>query len=231
MPVFCLLVGRIRKFYERRFGELVAKQEATGKSDIYSLFALADQRSWEQRTKRDLNLAILHADLRRRVGETENFPQRFYCDVGLGGLTRWLRGAGYEAFWKPDLDDAAVIRETERLKATLITTDSLMMERGVLRDGLVPWVWVPSSLTCEEQLMIVLRELQLSLHESRCMHCGGVLRRVEKADVADRIPPRTAVWLDEYFVCADCGQLFWRGTHWKRINEELRRLSESTLIP
>ncbi len=217
-------MSRIRKFYERRFEELLARRNVSPGVTTADLFAQAAEFTKQQHIKPSLSLAIVHADLRRTIGETEHFPHLFFCDVGLGGLTRWLRGAGYPAFWKPDLDDAAVIREAERIKATLITTDSLMTERGVLRDGHLPWIWVPSSLTCEEQLTIVLREMDLPLRESRCMNCGGALRHVDKAIVAHRIPPRTAMWLDEYFVCDDCDQLFWRGTHWKKITHELQRL-------
>ena len=35
--------------------------------------------------------------------------------------------------------------------------------------------------------------------------------------VRTRIPPRTALWKDEYFLCAACDRLFWQGTHWERI--------------
>jgi uncharacterized protein len=172
----------------------------------------------------NLTLARLHADLVRTSGASKYFPHMFVCDAGLGGLARWLRGAGYESHWNPALDDAAVIREAQQRSATLITTDSLMIERGVLRDGIVPTVFVPSTLTCEQQLEIVFRELGLSVRDSRCMNCGGELRRVEKSAVADRIPPRTARWIDEYFVCANCDHLFWRGTHWQRIRKQLETL-------
>jgi uncharacterized protein with PIN domain len=124
-----------------------------------------------------------------------------------------------------------MIREAQRRAATLITTDSLMMERGVLRDGLVPSVFVPSTLTCEQQLEIVFRELRLELRDSRCMHCGGELRRVDKQSVAARIPPRTARWLDEYFVCANCDRLFWRGTHWQKIRRELEHIAGAVRRP
>jgi uncharacterized protein with PIN domain len=218
-------VSRLRKFYERRFGELMEKQ-MDDSSAVERLFEQADRFRATLGPLPTQPMASLHAQLRRAAGETSHFPKRFVCDVGLGGLTRWLRGAGYEAFWRPDLDDAAVIREADRYQATLITTDTLMTERGVLRDAITPWVLVPSSLTCEEQLVIVFHELELPLLDSRCMHCGGGLRQVKKAEVIERIPPRTALWLDEYFLCVGCGHLFWRGTHWKQIDRELRSLHE-----
>jgi len=149
----------------------------------------------------------------------------FLCDAGLGGLARWLRAAGYETFWQPDIDDAELLREAQRLRATILTTDSLMMERGVLRDGIIPAFWLPPTLTIGEQLALVFREFRLALREARCMTCGGELRPVEKECVRERIPPRRWRWLDEYFVCARCNQLFWHGTHWRKIGVQLAKCS------
>ena len=64
---------------------------------------------------------------------------------------------------------------------------------------------------------LVLRDLNLLPRTPRCMACGGTLRAVSKESVADRIPPRTARWKDDYFVCERCDRLFWQGTHWERI--------------
>jgi uncharacterized protein with PIN domain len=68
---------------------------------------------------------------------------------------------------------------------------------------------------------MVALDLGLTLREPLCMSCGGALLPVEKEAVRPRIPPRTALWKDEYFVCAACDRLFWRGTHWERIARAL----------
>ena len=166
------------------------------------------------------------------TGETDATapPVEFACDAGLGGLARWLRAAGYEAHWRPDIDDDDLLREARRIPATLLTTDSLLMERGVLRDGVIPALWVPPSLKKFEQLQLVLRELQLPVLEPRCMSCGGRLRPVDKESVRDRIPPKTYRWRDEYFLCARCDKLFWHGTHWDKIGERLRGLRSSSRL-
>src|ERR1051326_7192680 len=59
---------------------------------------------------------------------------RFFCDSGLGGLARWLRGSGYEAFWEPSIDDYELLQRAQKLHTTVLTTDSLLMERTVVRD-------------------------------------------------------------------------------------------------
>ncbi|HOB33556.1 MAG TPA: Mut7-C RNAse domain-containing protein, partial [Verrucomicrobiota bacterium] len=110
------------------------------------------------------------------------------------------------------------------LNAFVLTTDSLMMERGVLRDGVVPSLWLPPALTKQEQLALVLRELDLKPRDPRCMTCGGELRPTPKETLRDRIPPKTWRWIDEYFLCDRCGQLFWRGTHWQRIQAAIEKI-------
>lgn len=235
-------MSRIRNFYDSRFRSLARKFGKSPDEFAQKLFFRATELCEREivdsqlgdpgaRTfSKELALAITLADCRRATGETKNFPCKFLCDAGLGGLARWLRAAGYESIWRPELDDAGVIREAERLGATLITSDTMMMERGVLRDGLTPSICVPSSLTCEEHLAIVFREMALSVRESRCMACGGELRRVAKKLVAGRIPPRTGLWLDDYFLCNQCDQLFWRGTHWNTIAQKIRELNQDKLI-
>jgi uncharacterized protein with PIN domain len=149
-------------------------------------------------------------------------PPRFLCDAGLGGLARWLRAAGYEARWAPDAGGGALVGDALQGGLVLLTTDSRVMERRVIRDGSSLALWLPSTLTRHELLTMVFRDLGLSLRAPRCMACGGELVPTPKQEVAPRIPPRTARWKDDYFVCARCDHLFWQGTHWERIETRLQ---------
>ena len=143
-------------------------------------------------------------------------PPRFLCDASLGGLARWLRAAGYEARGvtgrapgaPTGINDPGLVR---------LTTESALLDQPLVRDAEGLLLWLPSTLTMRDQLAMVLRGLGLRPREARCMACGGALRRARKEDVRPRIPPRTALWKDEYFLCAACDRLFWQGTHWERI--------------
>jgi uncharacterized protein len=158
---------------------------------------------------------------------------RFFCDAGLGGLARWLRAAGYEARWEAGIDDAVLLREAAKNSETVLTTDSMLMERRVVRDQMVPALWLPPTMDIPSQLKTVFRELGLRILAPRCMSCGGLLRTADKEALRERIPPRTYRWLDEYFVCSRCGKLFWHGTHWARIAASLDALEgrERRLLP
>ena len=147
-------------------------------------------------------------------------PPRFLCDPSLGGLARWLRAAGYEAhaLRSATTDPRA---EARGRGAMLLTTDSRQAARMGMAEGEPELLWIPSSLSRVRQLGVVLRDLDLEPREPRCMACGAELRAVPKREVEARIPPRTARWKDEYFLCAGCGRLYWQGTHWQRIAAQL----------
>jgi uncharacterized protein with PIN domain len=157
----------------------------------------------------------------RPLGQPAPVP-RFVCDASLGGLARWLRAAGYEAVWLENGKAGDLLTQARTTSATLVTTDSRTMERAVIRNGEIQAQWIPSDLPRLAQLRMLLADLGLDVRDPRCMSCGGELRAVAKEDVADRIPPRTARWKDEYFLCSGCGQLLWQGTHWERIARRLR---------
>jgi uncharacterized protein len=162
----------------------------------------------------------------RPLGE-DGPPPRFVCDASLGGLARWLRAVGYETEWLETGGADELLRRAKAAGATLVTTDSRLLERSVIRDGEVRAEWLPSDLPRTAQLQMLMRDLSLKVRDPRCMSCGGELRAVAKEDVAARIPPRTARWKDEYFVCSGCDRLFWQGTHWERIARRLAELASS----
>jgi hypothetical protein len=140
----------------------------------------------------------------------------------MGGLARWLWGAGYLARWWPDVDDDDLLGHALQSSAILLTADRRLMTRGVIARGLVPAFLVPIALKKREQFALIMRRLQLPLKPPRCMACGERLAAVDKESARERIPPRTYAWLAEFFQCVRCQKLFWKGTHWHRIESELR---------
>ena len=155
---------------------------------------------------------------------TPEEPPWFLCDPSLGGLARWLRAAGYEVAVDDTVPGHRLPDEALRRGMVLLTTECEVLLRRIVVKQELGVVWVPSALTMKEQLGMVVRDLGLGLRDSRCIACGGRRVPTPKEEIFERIPPRTAMWLDEYFVCAGCDGLFWRGTHWERIERELREV-------
>jgi hypothetical protein len=222
-------MSRIRRGYEDRFRALLRQARARRLEEgVQWLVARARRLSAHD----DISYADALAQVYERLAVRKYFqasargtvPSHFRCDAGLGGLARWLRAAGYEAAWQPDITDDDLLWEARSMGATILTTDAMLMERRLLRDRIIPVFWLPPTLSIPEQLGLVFREFGLAVRDPRCMTCGGELHRVGKEALQERIPPRTYRWLDEFFVCGRCDKLFWHGTHWQRIMATLSAL-------
>src|SRR5690348_16356114 len=109
----------------------------------------------------------------------------------LGGLARWLRAAGYDASWHPGIPDPALVRLAREEARVVLSSDGDVFAFALVRDGLVPSLFVPRGLTVQAQLAHVLRELGLPLREPLCMACGGELAELSRDEAAGRVPPRS----------------------------------------
>lgn len=222
-------MSRIRKAYQVRFRTLLQAVRARRlEQGVHWLVEAAQGLG----TREQLLAAEAFERVYRQLAAKPGFrrraprpsPEGFWCDAGLGGLARWLRAAGYQAFWRAHIQDEELLREARQAGATVLTTDSLLLERRLLRDQVIPALWLAPALGTSAQLAQVFHEFGLKLRSPRCMNCGGLLQRADKESLRERIPPRTYRWLDEYFLCTQCGQLLWHGTHWLKIQDQLRRL-------
>jgi len=148
----------------------------------------------------------------------------FWCDAMLGGLARWLRAAGYDAAWQEGIDDAELLRLALASGRILLTADTRLADHGAIRSGRIRALLVPHGMGKFDQLAFVVRALALPLREPRCMACGGALRAIPKESARPEAPPRTYAWCDEFCRCSRCAKLFWRGTHWRRIESRLAAL-------
>ena len=151
---------------------------------------------------------------------------KFLCDAMLGGLAKWLRAAGYDAYYArqgTDIDDRTLTEKALREGRVLLTGDRGFLERAPVRDGRLELLLLPH-LPVEEQLRMVIERFGLEPRPSRCMECNGELETVAPETVADRVPPGVAQEQREFWHCRNCERVFWHGSHWARISGRLERV-------
>jgi uncharacterized protein with PIN domain len=156
---------------------------------------------------------------------TDDTQPRFACDAMLGSLARWLRAAGYDAFWQEGIDDWDLIRLARAEGRILVSCDTGIFRVGIVRDGEVPSLQMPHGLTTREQLALVLEKLGLPVLSPRCMACGGELAEATREQVAGLVPPRSFAWASRFWQCRGCGKPFWEGSHWRNIASVLDGLA------
>lgn len=229
------MTRRLEMGFRRRFRDLLALVRPRRlEFGVELLMGRAAERSAREGVPLAKSLLDLHLFTQRRVARRlevtgactlaeapwarfKEVAPRFLCDHSLGGLARWLRAAGYEATDPGMLAGEPLVGEAAAKGLVLLTSVAPLLDLRLVRDGRVMVLWVPTGLPPTDQLALVRADLGLSLRTPRCMACGGALLSAAKHEVKERIPPRTARWKDEYWVCGTCARLFWQGTHWERI--------------
>ena len=146
----------------------------------------------------------------------------FVADVHLRRLARLLRLLGFDALHSNEFDDAQLVEISAGEGRILLSRDRQLLKHGRVTHG----YWVRSTDPVEQAREVVRRfDLTGCVRPfSRCPACNGCLESVEKEAVADEIPPKTARWLDEYVRCDECGKLYWRGTHFERLEGLVERI-------
>lgn len=139
---------------------------------------------------------------------------RLLLDVMCGGLRSYLRMCGHDTVYALDrgieADDRllAIAREEDR---TLITRDRRLATRA---DTAI----LLETTDTESQLRALYNAgIELTLVEpTRCSRCNG---RLEPAigPRPEYAPPERPAWQ-----CVDCGQWFWKGSHWNRVRATLQ---------
>ena len=149
---------------------------------------------------------------------------RLLVDVMCGGIVSYLRMCNHDTVYAGDRgleadDDAlAVARDENR---TVVTRDTALASRA------------------DESVLLESREVEAQLAEldaagvdlaladepAFCGRCNGPLDRVDPTASTPDYAPDPAEF--ETWVCRDCGQHFWRGSHWERVAETLAHVRGS----
>ena len=154
--------------------------------------------------------------------------ERFLTDGMLGKLTRWLRMLGQDVEYSEGSDDEHLITAAKAEKRILLTRDvklhQLAQKRGA--DAFL----VEGAAKTEKLARLAERfgfRLEIDIAVSRCPKCNTRIRGVSKEEVLDRIPEATSSYYDEFWVCLGCGQIYWRGSHWKKIEKTLKEAKQA----
>ena len=162
-----------------------------------------------------------HIDISPLLGVSagDGSAPRFVADAHLVGLARLLRMAGFDTLYDNHADDARIAEVSVLEQRIVLTRDRDLLKRRVIARGCYV-----RALKADAQLREVAGRLDLCGHTrpfSLCLRCNVPLHPVDKAAVAARLPPAVAAAQEELNACPNCGAIFWKGSHWKRMSAVL----------
>jgi uncharacterized protein with PIN domain len=148
----------------------------------------------------------------------------FLLDNHLGKLATYLRILGFDAAYQNDLPDQTLAEIAAKSGKILLTRDRGLLMRKVVSEG-----YYVRSLDPKEQLLEILTRYQLFddiRPFKRCLKCNSELEPVEKEAVIDRLEPLTRRYYHDFHVCPECGQLYWKGSHYEHMQEFINSITD-----
>jgi uncharacterized protein with PIN domain len=155
---------------------------------------------------------------------------RFVTDRMLGKLSRWLRLFGYDTLEikKQETEDDTLLALAEKDERILVSRDRALVRKAIKRGIRTYPVKSPEIM---EQLREMQEEFGISIEPqlNRCTLCNSVIRKVkpEKMEIVrakDYVYPDRLGEGTEFWLCDNCGQVYWQGKHCENIMERAGRL-------
>lgn len=147
---------------------------------------------------------------------------RFAVDKMLGRLATWLRLIGQDTLYGSQLAGRSLIRHARRDGRIILTRD-----HRVVRAASDLSVLFVASDDFREQLRQVILPCRVDPFAAlftRCTRCNTPVVAVLKAEMAGHVPPYVFSTQEHFARCARCQRIYWSGTHYDRVREQLRMM-------
>jgi uncharacterized protein with PIN domain len=153
--------------------------------------------------------------------------KRFVSDGHLGTLAGNLRLLGFDVVYDRQAHDRQLLSVMEREDRALLTRDRRLLMHAIVRHG-----YCPRTQNADDQTIEVIRRFHLfdSITPfTGCLRCNGPLQRVVKADIIQKLEPLTKIYYEEFRRCTGCGQIYWAGSHFSKLQRRLEKIRERCL--
>jgi uncharacterized protein len=153
---------------------------------------------------------------------------RFVADGHLGTLARTLRLLGFDVVYARQAQDRQLLSVMEHENRALLTRDRRLLMHAIVRHG-----YCPRSQYADEQTIEVIHRfglIDLIAPFTRCLRCNASLQKVVKADVIEKLEPLTKIYYEDFRRCTGCGQIYWAGSHFSKLQRRLEKI-RACLIP
>lgn len=151
---------------------------------------------------------------------------KFVLDTHLGKLAKYLRMLGFDTLYKNDYEDpelAGIASEQQRIV--------LSRDRGLLKRKIIEYGHYVRHTQPLQQLAEIIQWLDMQKYMnpfSRCTSCNGLLHDVDKKDIESQLEPNTKLFYNEFKQCADCKQIYWKGTHYRQLQQIVQSITRKT---
>ena len=149
---------------------------------------------------------------------------KFFADVNVARLVRWLRANGIDTAWEDSISDEDLVRRAIDEKRFVLTLD-----KGLVEEWRSDNVLLLTQDKPLEQFREIIRRFDIKKPKeffTRCLVCNHVLRNAGAEEIAENAPPQIRENQKEFYYCPNCDKIYWEGSHTRRMRATIEELFE-----
>ena len=147
---------------------------------------------------------------------------KFFADVNVASVVRWLRAIGLDTVWEDAIPDAELVRRAAEESRFVLTLD-----KRILEEFRTDHVFLLSTNEPIEQFAEIVRRFNLQKPTelfTRCLVCNNLLREAETQEVVEYAPPSIREAHKKFQFCPTCNKVYWEGSHTGRMREAIEEV-------
>ena len=159
--------------------------------------------------------------LEKRI-ELPKAELRFFADVMMHRLVRWLRAMGFDTAWEDAIPDSELVRRSFIEHRHILTLD-----RRLPVEWRVDNILLLNSEDSLQQFREVVSHFELKPPKqlfTRCLLCNTELRPAAPANVAEQVPESIRHIQHDFRYCSNCRKVFWQGSHTGRMSAAIENI-------
>ena len=150
---------------------------------------------------------------------------RFIVDAHLGKLAKYLRMLGFDTLYRNDYEDSEIIAIARQENRIILTRDKPLLKSKEVEHG-----YYVRATEKHEQLSEIVSKFDLYNQFrsfTRCMTCNSELIPKKKEEIMHKIVLETVGIFNEFFYCPSCDKVFWKGSHFERMEKLILSLFQN----
>lgn len=151
---------------------------------------------------------------------------KFFCDVMLGRLAKYLRLLGIDTKYSRFTTEALLIKPALAENRIILTRRTNFQKKR----GPIPFFFITSN-NSKIQLKEVIKHFGIRGSAlkpfSRCLLCNTPLQDVDRPLVAGKVPDYIFNTTDRFSQCRSCRRIYWPGTHYNNMMKSILDSSDS----
>jgi uncharacterized protein with PIN domain len=136
---------------------------------------------------------------------------------------------GFDSLYRNDYQDEELAEIASMKPRVLLTRDRRLLMRKAITRG-----YCLHSTDPRQQAAEVLRRFNLFEQIKpfqRCLRCNHALEPVSKEEIIDRLEPLTKQYFNEFRICPNCKQIYWKGSHYGHMLEMITEMEAAQSHP